>query len=452
MISSYNVKNFNKIHFVGIGGVSMSALAEFCLVNGIKVSGSDIAVSDRTKRLKELGCEISYKHQKKNVCGADAVVHSAALDKLNSEIAYAIKKNIPLFTRGEFLGQVLKEFKTSVAVSGCHGKTTATAMIAHVLISAGIQPTIFLGGESKECANFKFGKSNVVVAEACEYKKSFLSLKPNISVILNVDNDHLDTFKDIDGVKEAFSQFAKNGIAVINADDKNCADISSSAMITFGIEKRANYRAKNLKKKDGCYEFIIETTPSFKKRLKLNIKGKHNVYNALASFAVLDLLKVPRDKIVEHLKTFNGVSRRNEFLGKIDNLTFVADYAHHPKELKAMLEVYKGDEMPIITIFQPHTYSRTKCLMQEFVDVLKDCSPLILYKTYPAREKFDIDGSAYALFQNLKNIKKDSVYYVDDIDVLLKDLKKISTDQEKKVIIFGAGDLYDEIKNRINKV
>lgn len=440
-----NFENLKNIHFIGVGGVSMSALAEYSLKLGFKVSGSDIFASERTSRLLSLGCDISFIHQAKNVRSADAVVYSVAVSGENPELRYALKKQIPTFTRGEFLGKIINGYKNSIAVSGCHGKTTTTAMIANVLTFSGKDPTVFLGGDDYEFQNLRVGKSQVVVAEACEYKKSFLNLSPKISVVLNIGNDHLDTYGDMNELLRAFKEFSSSGISVINADDENAKKIIGSCSVTFGIDNTANYYATRLVSNNGFYSFTLNAHSKPLGRIKLGVQGKHNVYNALASFAVCDMMGVSVQKFIKAMENFKGVKRRNEFIGNLNGLNYYADYAHHPQELFAMLNTYRENLDKFITVFQPHTYSRTKLLMNDFVNVLRDVNPLIIYSTYPAREEFDIDGDAKSLYEKINKQNDSGVYYAQTPEKLKGIINELK--DNKNVVVLGAGDIYDIVNS-----
>lgn len=445
MASINFISNFNKIHFVGIGGISMSALAEYAFLNGALVSGSDLTVCGKSNELIELGCDIKVGHSARNVRGASALVYTVATDNKNPEIRYANKKGIPVFSRGEFLGAIMNQYKNSVAVSGCHGKTTTTAMISSVLLCAGKDPTVFLGGEHYSFGNFRLGKSDYMVAEACEYKKSFLNLKPKISVVLNVGEDHLDTYGNLENVISAFNQFIGGGVAVVNADDINCKKVFNSCTVTFGINNSANYYATNIKFDGKHYSFTLNAHSKKYGRVKLKTLGKHNIYNALATFAVCDLLGVSFSFVKRGLEEFKGVKRRNEYLGNKFGVDFYADYAHHPVEITATVNALKESGERFFTVFQPHTYSRTKLLMAEFINSLKTLSPLIIYKTYPAREEFDKDGCALALYNKLKDNCDSEIYYVEEQSELLSAIEKCSKN-DGKCLVLGAGDIYEKVK------
>ncbi len=445
-------QKIKKVHFIGIGGVNMSALAKHLSSQGYLVSGSDV-LENNTKELKKLGIKIYDKHDAKNVIGADAVVYTSAISKDNPELCFAIKNNIPLIKRSELLGQIMDRYKTSIAISGSHGKTTTTAMIANMLICANLSPTIFLGGSDKKFGNYISGSGDIIVAEACEYQKNFLDLKPKIAIILNIDNDHLDTYCTIEHTAKAFYEFSKNSISIINVDDKMAKDICTTTTITFAKENAANFVAKNVAYNGKGYSFTVYSCGRRLGRIRLGLEGEHNIYNALSVVAVAKQLKVPFNIVKSSLESFSGVKRRNEFIGKTFGIDFYCDYAHHPKEIGAMLSTYNQKNERYITIFQPHTYSRTKLLMNEFINCLKNCSPLIIYKSYPAREKYDVKGSAKTLFNKLtkgENMGDKQVYYASSKQGLERLLRALSNGV-KKAVFLGAGNIYDIAKDIAEK-
>jgi len=432
---------YRSIHFIGAGGVSMSALMKHCLKLGKTVTGSDVCPNNFTDELIEHGAKIYFKHSSSNVRKADAVVYTSAVNENSPELVAARKRKIPVVKRSELLGEISEQFLRTVAVSGSHGKTTATAMIANVLISAKKSPTVFLGGEDAEYGNYLFGEENLSVIEACEYKKNFLDITPDISVVLNIDNDHMDAYKSMADMVNTFREFVGNSLAVINADDVHARNIFNMSTVSFGINAPATYTAKNVKHNGKGYSFTACAHGRPCGKINLSVQGKHNVYNALAAFSVADVLKVPFVKIKEGLESFNGVKRRNERLGTFDGLDVYADYAHHPRELKSTIEAMLESGEKFITVFQPHTYSRTENLMDSFVSVLKSLNPLLIYKTYPAREAFNKSGSAETLCENVRKASGENCYYVKDENELKKTILECKS-EFKKVVFFGAGDIY----------
>ncbi len=441
-------QKIKKVHFIGIGGVNMSALAKHLNSQGFVVSGSDIS-RDNTTNLKSLNIKIFDSHNEKNVMGVDAIVYTSAISNDNPELVYAIKNHIPLIKRSELLGQIMESYKTSIAISGSHGKTTTTAMLANMLINANLKPTIFLGGEDKNFNNYLKGSSDIIVAEACEYQRNFLDLNPKISIVLNIGNDHMDTYSTIEQTKKAFYDFSKNSISIINVDDKMAKEICTSTSITFSKNGLANFMAKNLSYNGKGYSFTVYLGGLRLGRIRLSIAGEHNVYNALSVVAVGQLLKVPFSKVKSSLEKFFGVKRRNEFIGNVFGLDIYCDYAHHPKEISAMLSTYSKQKGKFITIFQPHTYSRTRLLINDFKSCFKACSPLIIYKTYPAREKYDRKGSARSLYNQLmkqETLMEKQIYYASGKQELENVLKSLSCGMDKAVF-FGAGDIYNVAKD-----
>ncbi len=433
-----------KVHFIGIGGINMSALAKHLYFLGFTVSGSDICANS-TLELKALGITIFIGHKAENVQNADLIVYTSAISDDNPELTYAIKNNIPLLKRSQLLGQIMASHKRSIAISGSHGKTTTTDMLANMLICANLSPTVFLGGEDKNFGNYLSGSGDIVIAEACEYQKNFLDLNPNIAVVLNIDNDHLDTYKTIEQTTSAFYEFIKNSISIINVDDEKAKSICTQKSITFAKDGIANWVAKYIVYNGKGYSFTVYLSGRRLGRIKLSVAGKHNVYNALASIAVASHLKVPFSVQKFSLENFCGVGRRNEFIGSRFNMDFYCDYAHHPKEISAMLLSYNKENEDFITIFQPHTYSRTKLLISEFISCFYNCSPLIIYKTYPAREKYDKNGSAKTLFNKLVKKGGKSIYYAGSKKQLESLLSSLNF-KAKRAVFLGAGDIYEVAK------
>ncbi len=443
------LKNAKNIHFVGVGGVSMSALAKYCAINDKKVTGSDRVYSNSIKQLEMAGINVKVGENSESINNTDLVVVTSAIHKQNIEVQTAKKQKVKVVKRSQLLGEILKDFETSIGVAGCHGKTTTTAMLTNIFFIAGKKPTAFIGGFTKEFGNFLYGEKKFVITEACEFKKNFLDLKPNVSVILNIDNDHLDFYKTISNVKKAFKKFAKGTKLVINADDINCNKIKGKTTITFGIENNADYLAKNLYKLKNGYSFTLVKNNTKLGRIKLNVLGKHNVYNALASVAVADIFNIPFSVIKKGLVSFYGVERRLEEKGEFKGAKIICDYAHHPTEINATLtslDITKKD----LVVFQPHTYSRTRLLINDFVNALKNVNNLILVKTYSAREKEDCLGSSYALYKKLQE-KENNVIYADNFSVLQRILKHNEKVYDR-IVFLGAGDIYDYVEKNLVKI
>ncbi len=430
----------------------MSGLAKLFLLNGYSVCGSDREKSPTTVQLEGLGAKIFYSHSSSNLENVQAVVYSRAISGDNPELCFAKELGIPIFKRSELLGEILGGYKRSVAISGCHGKTTATAMLSEIMIKAKQSPTVFLGGEYSSYGNLLVGDSDLAIAEACEYKKSFLDIKSKVAVVLNIDNDHLDSFDGMKDVVDSFKQFVGSRLAVINADEKYINDISNCTTVTFGVDNVATYYARDITQTQKGVSFTACAYAKPYGRINLKVNGRHNVYNALSAFATADLLGAPFYAVKRGLENFTGVKRRNELLGTAGGLKYYADYAHHPTEIKATLSAFKEGGQDFITVFQPHTYSRTRLLMKEFVEAFKGLDNLIIYKTYPARESFDRAGSAKALKQGLEE-GLPICLYAHTPKELKESLDKIMdlNGDKRRIIFLGAGDIYAIAKEILSK-
>ena len=386
-----------KIHFIGIGGISMSGLAAVLLNSGFKVSGSDSKDSPIVEKLRTEGAEIYIGHSRDNIKDVDLVVYTAAIPSDNPEIIEAKEKNIQLMDRAEFLGHIMKGHKYNVAVSGTHGKTTCTSMLSHVTLAADLDPTILVGGELDAIGgNFRIGNSEYFLTEACEYKRSFLKFFPYVGVILNIDADHLDCYKDIDDITDTFGKFSKiipnDGYLVGYGDDervKNIMDKAECNTVSYGFNDGVDITAKNIKfNKMGCATFDVVKDNQTLFSLSLKVPGKHNVLNALASVCVSLIFNIDPKDIIEGLEKCKGAHKRFEYKGEKNGVTVIDDYAHHPTEIKATLNTaQKIEHNKVYCVFQPHTYTRTKTLFDEFAHCFSDCDELVLMDIYAAREK-----------------------------------------------------------------
>lgn len=438
------------IHFTGICGVSMSGIAKHLKNKGFYVSGSDIALKNGASEIDLNGIRLYDKHDANNLKGVDALVYTSAISQENAEILHAKQNDIPLIKRSQLLGEILSEYNNAITVSGSHGKTTATALLSNVFIEGGLDPTVFLGGFDKSFGNYREGKSNFAIAEACEYKKNLLDLKSKVAVILNIDNDHLDCYNNMQEMISTFAEFSKESISVINSDDDNCKKLENLTSVTFGIKNLSNYTAKNIAFNGKGYSFDVIAYGLKLGRINLKIDGYHNIYNVLSVIAVSQIYNVPFSLQKKAIESFLGVKRRNEYLGKFCGIDVIADYAHHPKEISAMLKTYDCLNKRYLTVFQPHTYSRTRLLIKDFINCFNNDNPLIIYKTYPAREKYDKKGSANTLYKNLLKINKKGVFYARTKKEVLELLKK----HEKSVdfvLFLGAGDVYELAKSIVLK-
>ena len=451
MIDNYKFLNFKNYYLSGIGGISMSALAKYLLSIGKKVIGSDLKSCDLTDELEFLGVKIDYTQSGKYLDESYAFVYSSAISQDNAEMVKAKELGLPIIKRSELLGNICSNFPLSIGVSGSHGKTTTTAMIAQILISGKYLPTVFLGGESVEFGNFYNGGGNIVLAEACEYKKNFLNIRPKISTVLNIDNDHLDSYVDLNEEVAVFEKFIKGSIAVINADDVKANGIFSNAKVSFGINNQANFTARRITERQNGISFSVYQSGILIDRINLRLKGKHNVYNALCAIAVCSVIKVPFKTIKKGLEDYRGVKRRNELIFCKDGLQIFADYAHHPSEIYSLIETYKKEIDSTLFVFQPHTYSRTEILMSEFLEVLSKCKNLIIYKTYPARERYSYKGSAMKLFCNLSNSGIKHLMFFNEEEDLSKEILS-ETKKYSKIIFVGAGDIYSVAKKIVHLI
>lgn len=448
-MDTFDFNNINFVHFIGIGGISMSGIAKYFLTQKKKVSGSDINPSLITSSLAKKGVKIFSLHKESNLDGLKReetlIVYTSAVDKSNPELLRAQKEGFAILKRSEVLSEIIKRYKKSIMVAGSHGKTTTVSMITGIFSTAGKNPTAFLGGESIEYSNFLSGGNSVVIAEACEYKKNLLDFKPDYAVVLNLDMDHHDSYSSEKDYIETFKKFSENGISFINADDKKSSLIEGFLSVTFGIKNKAMYMAKNLKKREDGYSFTLYSYGRKRGRINLKIKGRFNVYNALCSFAVADVFGVSFKAVKLGLENYAGVKRRAEKIGELNGRAVICDYAHHPKEIKETLKAQKNKDS--LVVFQPHTYSRTKALMKDFVDALKTAENLIIYKTYPAREEFDEEGSAFSLYHNLRGKNKGKVVYANSENELILKIKGFCN--FSNLIVLGAGDVYDTAKKII---
>ncbi|MBW9145038.1 UDP-N-acetylmuramate--L-alanine ligase [Clostridium sp. CM027] len=387
-----------KVHFIGIGGISMSGLAEILIKNNYTVSGSDMNSSHITSKLKEKGVQIYIGHNGDNINTADLVVYTAAISPENPEYIKAKELNIPLIDRAEFLGQIMKGHKYNVAVAGTHGKTTTTSMLAHIILKEDVDPTILVGGELDAIGgNVLAGNSDYFITEACEYKASFLKFFPYIGTILNIDADHLDYYKDINHIKDTFIKFIniipKEGYLVANVEDENVKTILHNhnyncSILTYGINN-GMLKAKDISYNElGCATFDVYKEGHRLFQINLNVPGQHNVLNALASIGTALILNFSENSITRGLSSFKGTHRRFELKGIKNGVTVIDDYAHHPTEIKATLSATKNyPHNKIYCVFQPHTYSRTLSLFEDFSDSFYDMDNLILADIYAAREK-----------------------------------------------------------------
>lgn len=447
-----NLSDYKNIHCIGIGGVGVSAIAEILLSRGYNVSGSDMKQSDLTDRLAADGVKIYIGHHAENVEEADLIIYSAAIAEENPEVIRAREKNIPLASRAEVLGVLMDDFKNSIAISGTHGKTTTTSMVSLILENAKLDPTILVGGNLAEIGgNVKVGSGDFFVTEACEYRDSFLELRPRIEVILNIDSDHLDYFEDIHHIVRSFDQFAKavpeDGIII--AYDANpfvsqvIKDIPGA--ITYGYNENCTYHiADVIFDENGMPEFNVYYQGENLGRVYLSMPGEHNILNAVGAFACCHQLGVDPQSIIDTLDKFKGTQRRFDIQGTTeDGVKIVDDYAHHPTEIKATLSAARNiPHNKLWCLFQPHTYTRTLALFNEFAESFEEADVLVLAKIYAAREKDIYKVSSKALAEEiLKAHPEKEVYYMDTLEEIADYVKEHAV-QGDLVITMGAGDIY----------
>ena len=438
------------IHFIGIGGISMSGLAEILLGEDFIVSGSDAKESPLTDALEKKGAQIFYGQRASNIGDdVEVVVYTAAIHPDNPEFACAAEKGLPMLTRAQLLGQIMRNYDTPIAVSGTHGKTTTTSMISQILLEADCDPTISVGGILPSIGgNIRVGNSETFVTEACEYTNSFLSFFPRISIILNMDADHLDFFKDIDDIRRSFRRFAEllpaDGALIINADTPHYEDIIEGLpcrVITYGLEHDAQYQAADITyDKYGHASFTVLKDGKKAGSFYLKVPGIHNVSNALAAIALAHLLGISDDVTARGLGSFTGTERRFQYKGEVAGVTIIDDYAHHPTEIQATLHAAQNyPHKKIWCVFQPHTYTRTKALLPEFAQALTLADHVVLADIYAAREKNTIGISSQDLQREIQELGTPCEYFptFDEIENFL--LK--SCTQGDLLITMGAGDV-----------
>ena len=395
MVTNDILGKVKKIHFVGIGGSGMCPLAEILYHKGYQITGSDVSESDTLERVRSYGIPVTMGHRAENVEGAELVVYTAAVKQDNPELAAAREKGIPTAERSVLLGMVTRRYNDSVAVSGTHGKTTTTAMITQICLEAGLDPSAVIGGKLPLIGgNGRAGKSELMVCEACEYVDTFLQLTPAVSVILNIDADHLDYFKTLDNIIKSFRQFARQTTRalIVNGDDENTRKavqgLDHAEILTFGLSPENDYYAAQIH--DGarvCESFALMKRGQKLAEVSLSVPGKHNILNALAAAATADYLGVPAEQIAHGLHSFTGVHRRFEILGNFGGITVADDFAHHPTELTATLTAAMNMGFrKVWAIFQPHTYSRTYLLLDDFARALAIPDHVILSEILPVRE------------------------------------------------------------------
>ncbi len=438
------------VHFIGIGGISMSGLAEILLEEGFQISGSDSKESPLTDALEKRGAKIYYGQRASNIGDSvQAVVYTAAIHPDNPEFSCAKEKGLPMLTRAELLGQIMRNYHTSIAVAGTHGKTTTTSMLSHILLKGECDPTISVGGILPAIGgNIRVGNSEVFLTEACEYTNSFLSFFPTIGIILNIDADHLDFFKDIEDIRRSFRKFAQllpgDGTLIINADTPEYLSVIEDLpcrVITYSLTDSADYTASDITYDQyGHASFTVNYQGAPLGVCSLKVPGIHNVSNALASIAAGRVLDLPWEVIARGLESFTGTDRRFQYKGTVAGVTIIDDYAHHPTEIRATLHAARNyPHKKIWCVFQPHTYTRTKALMPEFAAALSLADHVVLADIYAARETDTLGISSEDLQKDIAALGTPCEYFptFDEIENFLLE----NCTQGDLLITMGAGDV-----------
>ena len=449
------MRRIHCVHFVGIGGSGMSGIAEVMLSLGYAVQGSDLSPNKQTKRLENQGAKVFIGHAFENIRDADAVVVSSAVDETNQEVAAARKQLMPIVSRAEMLAELMR-FRYSVAVAGTHGKTTTTSLIASLLAEGGLDPTFVIGGRLKSAdTNARLGQGDYLVAEADESDASFVHLKPMLAVVTNIDADHMSTYDgDIKKLKSSFIKFLRNlpfyGLAVVCTDDSGVNDVLADigrSVISYGINEDADVRATNIIFDAETTEFdVIRKSSKDILHIKLKLPGMHNVLNALAAIAVADELQVDKDVVARSLKNFEGIDRRFQCMGDIQTaagtVMLVDDYGHHPTEIAATLSAARlgWPDKRVVLVFQPHRYSRTRDLMDDFATVLSEADALILLDVYAAGEEPIAGADGRAMARAVRTRASVEPVFVESFDALQLVLLDLLEDGDL-VLTMGAGDI-----------
>lgn len=429
------------IHLIGIGGVSMRPLGLVLRDKGMIVTGSDMNASVSTDELIAKGIAVHIGHRPENIEGADCIIRTAAAHNDNPEIAAARAQGIPVFERAQAWGLIMREYKNAICISGTHGKTTTTSMITHVFMEAQRDPTVMLGGYLPLLkAGHRVGSGDTIIMESCEYCDSFLNFYPTVAIINNIEADHLDYFKDLAAVESSFRKFAglvpRTGYVIANGDDENTVKtLADLHYISFGIGQKNDVHAENLS--EDYRSFDVYCFGKFYTHVHLNVYGRHNVYNALAAAAASYVMSIDGESVALGLASFTGAGRRMEFKGKYHGADIYDDYAHHPGELHALIDAVKTmGYKRIIIAFQPHTYTRTKALFDDFVRELKRVDVAVLAEIYAAREQNTIGISSRDLARQIPN-----AVYFETLPEVAAHLRSIASEGDI-ILTVGAGDIY----------
>ena len=449
------MRRIHCVHFVGIGGSGMSGIAEVMLSLGYKVQGSDLKANKQTKRLEKQGATVFIGHAASNIDTADAVVVSSAVDETNAEVAAARERLMPVVQRAEMLAELMR-FRYSIAVAGTHGKTTTTSLVASVLAEGGLDPTFVIGGRLKSAdANARLGQGDYLVAEADESDASFVHLKPMLAVVTNIDADHMSTYDgDIDKLRQGFIEFLHNlpfyGLAVVCGDDPGVNAVLSNigrSIVTYGVGEDVDIRADNIEFSAGLTTFdVVRTGQRPPLKVSLRLPGLHNVRNALAAIAVADELQIGDDAVVAALEKFEGIDRRFQSLGEVETsagkVLLIDDYGHHPTEIAATLAAARSGwpDRRIVLVFQPHRYSRTRDLMDDFATVLSEADVTIVLDVYAAGEAPIAGADGRAIARAVRSRGATEPVFVEGLDDLLPVLDGLVEDGDL-VLTMGAGDI-----------
>ncbi len=455
----YRRGRIKNIHFVGIGGIGMSGIAEVLLNLGYHISGSDLKETEVTRRLRTLGCDISYGHRRENLREADVVVISSAVRKNNPEVEAAEQRLIPVIPRAEMLAELMR-MKIGIAIAGTHGKTTTTSLISTVLAAGGLDPTVVIGGRLNSIgSNARLGQGEFLVAEADESDGSFLKLMPTIAVVTNIDPEHLDFYKGIEEIKETFLSFLEKipffGLAVLCLDHPNIQSLLpklKKRFATYGLTTQADFQAREVAFEGLSTSFDVFHHRQEIGRLSLRMPGVHNVYNALATLATAFELNIPFRVVQETLRDFSGIQRRFQIKGEKKGVLIVDDYGHHPVEIMATLKAARtGWAKRIIAVFQPHRYTRTQTLFKDFLTAFYDADVLILTDIYPAGEDRIEGVESKALFEGLREYgHKDVTYFAEKGEIVDHLLRILSPGD--LVITLGAGDIWQVSEELVKRL
>ena len=443
-------RKFKHIHFIGVGGIGMSGIAELLLEQGFKISGSDINDSELISNLKSKGAIIYIGHNPKNISNSDLVVYSSAIQLENCEIIKAKQTGVPTIKRAEMLGELIKLKEISVGVAGTHGKTTTASLIGNLLSYGNQDPTLIIGGLVQSLkSNSKLGNGNIIVVEADEYDKSFLSMQPTIAVITNLELEHTDCYDNLEELKNCFIKYCNSipfyGLLSVCIDSRNVKDIITKInkpIVTYGLLTKADYFANEIMF-DGFNSFFsLHIKNKFLGRIKLNVPGNHNILNALAAISVCHQLDMSIENIKKGLLEYRGVRRRFDVKYNKNDILVIDDYAHHPTEISVTLDAAKkGWNKRIISIFQPHLFTRTKYFYKEFARALSSSDILILMDIYPAREEPITGISSRLILEEIKIIKKENIFYMQDFDKITKKLNELILPNDL-ILFLGAGDIW----------